>query len=54
MTASFIHCEENQQDGTMKQISQVANVTRQQLNINSDDTCLGWDPRMEMRQYSQT
>lgn len=39
--AFFIHCEENQQDGNMKQILQVVNVTRQQLNINSYDSRLG-------------
>lgn len=49
MTAFFIHREEIQQDGTTKQILQVANGTRQQPNINSYDSRLGQDPWLEIR-----
>jgi len=49
VTPFFLHYKENQQDGTTKQILQVANVTRQQPTINSYDSCLGWDLLMEIR-----
>lgn len=49
MTAFFIRYEENQRAGTRKQILQVANVTKQQPNITSHDSCLRWDLWVEVK-----